>query len=1007
MATRLLLAAAAMLVAACSSGDRAAPSTTRAATTEPARTEPPTTEPAAVGVIAVPEWEPQTRADELAFSMSGAGGVTVQDAVDAFALHVADFPGATRSSLPAGDTISLSYALSLLLPVRDELSAEQQAALDDYFAGRQVVGRVTADGAVVVDRPAGLRRPAAAEQKYEALLAVVRDEWKDKFPGHPEQDFYEVGWSNVPGESGMATNEFEDAAGNTVCVIWVTDAFRNGNPSDDKIKFFLAHEMFHCIQWRWALGVPGADATDDPFAEFPVRNPHAWLYDGSADWAAADLYRADDIAYNDIRPTWFSSSNDPLGSRSYDAWPLFETAHLQGYDVYAKIEAMHLDPSWTVARTLEIGGLDGVVFRMAWSSRTLRRAAWGDEWWMGWVWTGHESKPPVDNETTVSGIGIGTYAFEGRGDFSQPQLRVPVAAAVGLVTVAPVGAPIATHTRVGTRSVGDGSSGRFCFDPGQCACPPGQSAGAWPMEPGEMLFSFAASEDVPTSTLVAVEWDPDEECHEDDEPDEAWSNGDPHLVSFDGLAFDVVTLGEFVLARDPAGDFEVQTRHVPFGFGAGTAAVAVGDGTTRVTFTAPDLGIEAPVIRVDGVVDDRPEFTAGALRVAVGSDASMVAWPDGSTVRLHWYRGWFVSVTVPPARSARMEGLLGAADGDLRNDLRQADGTVVDTNVAAAHESPFALSWAVDESTTLFDYEPGQSVATFRIPHPRPQSPDLDPELIDGCAVALGERAAAHEVSSCAFDVAATGDEGFVHQYVAVVEDRADEPELADPVVERPEPPPAVSAAPPVAGVAGEPVLTLGAEDVATVAAVEGTVLLARIDSCDGAFVDLVVWRSSDREQLARAALCDPQQLPSVGLDDEDEWIEGEAYVWIPASGTYDVGMDFVLGDRALVGAVEVYLDPTPTVIRGDPTGSLVLDGYADTIVFLTDPAIVYETAGLDAACAVEAWLVRDVPDPEPYDLGACEHTAEIDFPPTDRPIPVVVFNRTAGPIEIALTPAT
>lgn len=1001
----LLAVTLAVVAAACSNGDGAAP----APATQPA-TEPPSvtaTEAGSDGVIEIPEWEPETRSEELAWQMSSSGEVTLQDAVDAFALRVPDFPGATRSPLTAGDGISTSYALSLLLPLRDELTAEQQAALDDYLSSGEWAGRVTADG-VAVDRRAGWRPTSSTADKYKALLGEVRKAWIAHWPSHPQQDFYDLGWFSDPGESGMAAHELAaDATGESVCMIWIHTTFRDSNPSDDKIRFFFAHELFHCMQWRLALSDPQAASASDPFAELRVRNPHPWLYEGSADWAAADLYRGEPIDYNDIRPHWFSTATDPLGARTYDAWPLFETAHLQGYDVYERIRAMHSDPSWSVANTLQIGGLDGMAFRMAWSARTLRRAAWGDEWWMDWVWNGNESKPPVDNQITVSGIGLGSYKFDGPGDFSQPQLRVPVAGEVGVLTVSPVGAPITTRTEVGTRTIGDGSSGRFCFHPSGCACPQGKSANAWPMDPGEMLFSFAASDAAPTSTLVAVEWDPAVEC-DDEEPDEGSSNGDPHLVSFDGLGFDVVTLGEFVLARDPAGDFEVQTRHEAFGFGAGTTAVAVGDGSTRVTFTSPEFfATEAPVVRVGGEIEERREFNAGALRVVAGADEASVMWPDGSTVRLRWFLGWFVSVTVPAERSARMEGLLGAADGDLRNDLRQPDGVVVDTDVAADHESPFALSWAVDAATTLFDYEVGESVETFRVPHPRPLPPEVDPATVAECAGALGERAAAHDVESCAYDVAATGDDGFVQEYAIVVEERAEPPELADPLVGLPETRPSQSAAPAVEAVAGEPVLTLRVDEVATVEAVEGAVLLARAESCSGAFADVVVWRSSDREQMARATLCDPQQLGALAGDADDEWFDGEAYFWLPGDGAYDVGVTVTLGDGASVGAVDVYLDPTPTVVRdvGATGDRQTLDGLADTVVYLNAAAAEFATSGLDVACAVQLLVAEGFPHPEPRNLGRCGHAAELDFPPAERPIAVVVFNRAPGETAVELTP--
>jgi von Willebrand factor type D domain len=505
------------------------------------------------------------------------------------------------------------------------------------------------------------------------------------------------------------------------------------------------------------------------------------------------------------------------------------------------------------------------------------------------------------------------------------------------------------------------------------------------------------------------EWDPDEHC-DDDQPDQGSSNGDPPLLSFDGLPFDVISLGEFVLARDPAGDMEVQTRHVPLGFGTGTTAVALGDGSHRVTLTMQEFfAVGSPAVRVDGAVVTDPEFLAGELRVTVGDEDSTVIWPDGSTAALHWYLGWFVTVTVPDERATRMEGLLGAADGDLRNDLRLPDGTTVDTNDAAADESPYSLAWAVDDATTLFDYAPGESVATFRIPHPSTEPPALDEQSTDVCASALGAEATAHDVHSCAYDVSATGEDGFVDEYVDVVEDRDVAPTLGEPLLVRPTTEPPQTATPAAEGVAGRPALTLSATQPAgSVDAAAGTVMLAMAAPCSGLNVSIEV-TAVDGAGGARASLCDPQELGEIGLDDDDEYLVGEAYVWLPADGPFNVELATTLGDAEALGEVAVYIDPSPLVADAAALADgerSTLSVLGDTVVYLPDPAATFDAVGLDVACAVEVWSGEAFPDPEPRDLGACQHTSGIDFPPTDTVVPVVVFNRTGDEITVELTPA-
>ena len=40
--------------------------------------------------------------------------------------------------------------------------------------------------------------------------------------------------------------------------------------------------------------------------------------------------------------------------------------------------------------------------------------------------------------------------------------------------------------------------------------------------------------------------------------------GDPHMTTFDGLKYDLQTLGEFTLVKSNRSDFEVQSRHIPY-----------------------------------------------------------------------------------------------------------------------------------------------------------------------------------------------------------------------------------------------------------------------------------------------------------------------------------------------------------------------------------------------------------------------------------------------------------
>ena len=58
-------------------------------------------------------------------------------------------------------------------------------------------------------------------------------------------------------------------------------------------------------------------------------------------------------------------------------------------------------------------------------------------------------------------------------------------------------------------------------------------------------------------------------------------------------------------------------------------------------------------------------------------------------------------------------GLLGSDDGDGANDIAARDGTVADSDDAAAVDAA-VLSWLIDEDESLFDYADGRTTASYR-----------------------------------------------------------------------------------------------------------------------------------------------------------------------------------------------------------------------------------------------------------------------------------------------------
>ncbi|MET8234236.1 VWD domain-containing protein [Micromonospora sp. NPDC005298] len=198
------------------------------------------------------------------------------------------------------------------------------------------------------------------------------------------------------------------------------------------------------------------------------------------------------------------------------------------------------------------------------------------------------------------------------------------------------------------------------------------------------------------------------------------SNGDPHLLSYDGLHYDFQAAGEFVLTRSTTDDFEVQVRQTMFPASSVVAvnsAVAVRVAGDRVGVYVTPAG---PVVRVNGAAPapapDGVKLPRGGAVTSWADGTVTVEWPDSARLTAQPIGVWGLSVSVsaPTGRAGKLEGLLGDHDGDPGDDLTVRNGKrVAQPPTFEALYPGFADSWRVEAPRSLFDYEPGQNTATF------------------------------------------------------------------------------------------------------------------------------------------------------------------------------------------------------------------------------------------------------------------------------------------------------
>ncbi|MFI7430459.1 VWD domain-containing protein [Micromonospora sp. NPDC049836] len=253
------------------------------------------------------------------------------------------------------------------------------------------------------------------------------------------------------------------------------------------------------------------------------------------------------------------------------------------------------------------------------------------------------------------------------------------------------------------------------------------------------------------------------------------SNGDPHLVTFDHVAYDFQAVGEFTLVAATAGDpLEVQVRQAPMA-GSRTASVnsAVGFrvGGHRVALTLTDGGTR---VHVDGAprpaLPDRTDLAGGGSLTRRPSDTGPtdgydVTWPDGSAAAVDQIGryGYRVLVRLADGRAGKVRGLLGDFDGDPADDIAPASGAALVQPVPFGKLYPgYADSWRIAPDRSLLHYDDGQDTGTFTdraFPEREVTVGDLDPArraTAEQICRWAGVTAPA-QLAECVFDVAVSG----------------------------------------------------------------------------------------------------------------------------------------------------------------------------------------------------------------------------------------------------------
>jgi hypothetical protein len=269
------------------------------------------------------------------------------------------------------------------------------------------------------------------------------------------------------------------------------------------------------------------------------------------------------------------------------------------------------------------------------------------------------------------------------------------------------------------------------------------------------------------------------------------------------VRYDFQGAGEFVTLRDSSG-LEIQKRQTPVAttFNPGqnphtglatcvslNTAVAARVGNHRVTFQPNLNGMPDPSglqLRVDGVLT-----TLGPNGFALGAGARVVSssgggieidFPDGTAliVTPGWWSTtskWYLNISV--LHTPASQGIMGAiAPGSWLPAL--PNGTSLGAKPSSLHQryvdlnQTFADAWRVTNATSLFDYAPGTSTATFtNRSWPQesgacviPRIPPVQPIELRAAQQLCREVVGKNMNADCVFDVALTGEAGFAKTYL-------------------------------------------------------------------------------------------------------------------------------------------------------------------------------------------------------------------------------------------------
>jgi hypothetical protein len=755
----------------------------------------------------------------MARHADGNGVVDFEGALELFSYAFTPLPGVTIPSGAADDRTRWGgFAASQIARHLGELTPAQLALVLPYFrdasgAATSIAAATTSSrsvpGIVLTDSST---QPGAFVRQDIAALVAKAFQREGALLGHnigdsPANTSLSQVWLFLPAlgvkdylawtvssngrgfdNNGDPLSTFTQSGKITDCSIFISPSVwgssSNGHwidsPLDDDTIY---HEVFHCYQGFVLGSITGDVANAAP----------DWVIEGGATWAAGSILPYDEEWWD----KYLTTPTTPLSQRSYDGFGfLFEIEH-EGRPLWPVWWNTWVDAShggWDTKHWFdELVATDYTKVINAWAASFYLDNVLGFDWTTSG--TGQKPTPAFvpgvfHGELSISTTPLSTYQ-EYIGPPADPSTTLIVASA----TDPTMRLEDEQHDEQTGVDVSVLCWARSCHP----TCPKSDA----PSPPnvfhvsGVVSWAFTAVQqwgmvNVQTINLQAYcKLKPRQTPAPPCPASCSGSNGDPHMTTVNGRKFEFQTAGEYELLRSADGSVEVQARQEQYlksGLTINTA-VAVRMGTHRVGVYLPSGGGMSLEVHVDGRVTALSSaMSVGGGKLVPYKGAVAIQLADGTVVwALYKTPRHGINIQIQPSAAMRTKsvGVLGpVALGYVLPMLPDGTGRRISVDKVAEYEytyTKFAPAWRVTDATTLFDYAPGKNTASYNVPGFVPLGGPPRPTLY-GSATPFDPQARASAETSCAalddvdlrnqcvYDVAATGDVGFVDSYTSTAQ---------------------------------------------------------------------------------------------------------------------------------------------------------------------------------------------------------------------------------------------